>query len=104
MTTPRLPLTVTNSPWLRRVLITGVLVLFVAPVVASRLADWLWYRDVGFERVFLTMIAAQWAFGLAAGLVSFVVLYVSARIALRGVATKNLHIKDASQWAQEGPN
>jgi len=104
MTTPRLLTFPQRASTLRRVILGVVLFLFVAPVVASRLADWLWYKDVGFERVFITMIAAQWTLGLTAGIGAFVLLYVNARIALRGVATRNLHIKDASQWASEGPS
>jgi uncharacterized membrane protein (UPF0182 family) len=88
---------------LRRVIVGVALFLFLAPAVASRLADWLWYRDVGFERVFLTMLTAQWVLGIVAGVGAFVVLYVNARIALRGVPTRNLHIKDAQEWASEGP-
>ncbi|HEX7939343.1 MAG TPA: UPF0182 family protein [Gemmatimonadaceae bacterium] len=103
MTTPRLPLAQARGGTLRRVIIGVVLFLFIAPAVAGRLADWLWYKDVGFERVFLTMITAQWVMGLAAGIGAFVLLYANARIALRGVPTRNLHIKDASQWSSEGP-
>ncbi len=80
-----------------------LLLMLVLPAVATRFADWLWYRDIGFERVFLTKIVAQWALGLAAGIGSFVLLYTNARIALRGLPTKNLHIRDASTWAQQGP-
>ena len=104
MTTPRLPMSPQRTGTLRRVIIGVVLFLFIAPAVASRLADWLWYKDVGFERVFITMIAAQWTLGLAAGIGAFALLYFNARIALRGVASRNLHIKDASQWASEGPS
>ncbi|HMC56115.1 MAG TPA: UPF0182 family protein [Gemmatimonadaceae bacterium] len=89
--------------WLRW-FVGALLVVFVlVPAVATRYTDWLWYRDVGFERVFLTMIAAQWTLGLVAGVLGFVALYVNARIALRGMATRNLHIRDASEWAQAGP-
>jgi len=88
---------------LRAVVIAVALVLVLAPAVATRIADWLWYRDIGFERVFLTKIIAQWALGLAAGIGGFVILYVNGRIALRGVPRKNLHIRDASVWAQAGP-
>jgi uncharacterized membrane protein (UPF0182 family) len=88
----------------RRVLVVAILLLLVlVPALASRVADWLWYRDVGFERVFLTKIIAQWALGLAAGLGGFIVLYANARIASRGVSRKNLHIRNAPQWAEEGP-
>jgi uncharacterized membrane protein (UPF0182 family) len=82
-------------------LVVGVLIFL--PAIATRLADWLWYRDVGFERVFLTKIIAQWALGLAAGIGGFAILYLNARIALRGAPTKNLHIRDANVWAAEGP-
>jgi hypothetical protein len=67
----------------------GVLLFFLLsaalPFATRRITDWLWYRELGFERVFLTKIAAQWAIGLAAGAVAFAALYASARTALRGV-------------------
>ena len=99
----RLPPPRSPSPVLRAAIIAMVLLLLVVPAIATRVGDWLWYRDVGYERVFLTKIAAQWALGLIAGLASFLLLYVNARIALRGIARKNLHIRDASEWAASGP-
>ena len=64
-----------------------VMLLFaVLPFAAHRLADWLWYRDLGFERVFLTKIAAQWTLGLAGGLLAFGIVFANVRAALRGVA------------------
>ena len=100
---PRIPAGGGSRTTLRAAIIAVVLFLFLAPPIATRVADWLWYRDVGFERVFLTMLGAQWALGLAAGLIGFAVLYANARMALRGVPTRNLHIRDAAQWASEGP-
>ena len=87
----------------RVLLILAAIAFVVLPAILSRLADWLWYMDVGFERVFLTKIVAQWSLGLLAGLGGFVVLYVNARIALRGASRRNLHIRDASEWAAQGP-
>ena len=63
-----------------------VLVFILLPVATRRLADWLWYRDLGYERVFLTKVAAQWTLGLIAGLVAFAVLLGNVRVALRGIA------------------
>ena len=63
----------------------GFLFLILVPAAATRLSDWLWYREIGFERVFLTKIIAQWALGVPAVLVAFAILYVNARLALRGV-------------------
>ena len=65
------------------VLVAVAFVAIFAPVGAHRIADWLWYRELGFERVFLTKIAAQWALGLTVGVASFVALYLNARAALR---------------------
>ncbi|HET9455157.1 MAG TPA: UPF0182 family protein [Gemmatimonadaceae bacterium] len=89
---------------LRVVVIAIAVVLAIGPAIASRLADWLWYRDVGFERVFLTMIVAQWSLGLGAALVAFALMYLNARIALRGLPRRNLHIRNAQDWASEGPS
>src|SRR6266576_2848362 len=43
------------------------------------------FREIGFERVFLTKIATQWIIGPIAGLIAFAVLYGNARYALRGL-------------------
>ena len=99
----RLPPQRGSPNWLRITLIVVAVFIAVGLPVAARLADWLWYKQVGFERVFLTKVAAQWALGLAAGLCGFLLTYVNGRIALRGVARKNLHIRDAADWAASGP-
>ena len=74
-----------------RLVITGVVLLFVLflliPTIAMRLTDWLWYREIGFERVFLTKIVAQWTLGLIIGAIVFAFLYGNARLALRSPAT-----------------
>jgi len=78
-TSPRFP-----APRAVVLLIGSVLALLVfLPFLAGRLADWLWYREIGFERVFLTKVIAQWALGAPAAIVAFAVLYGNARIALR---------------------
>jgi uncharacterized membrane protein (UPF0182 family) len=73
----------------RRVVLVVVLVIalfLIIPAIAGRLADWLWYREIGFERVFLTKIVAQWLLGLPAGIIAFAVLYGSVRFAMGGPA------------------
>jgi hypothetical protein len=70
-----------------RLVITGIVLLFVffllIPTIAMRLSDWLWYREIGFERVFLTKIVAQWTLGLIIGAIVFAFLYGNARLALQ---------------------
>ena len=77
-----------DMPRPRRPLVIAILVVlalfFVLPTLTTRLADWLWFREIGFERVFLTKIAAQWAIGGAAWAIAFAVLYGNARYALQG--------------------
>ena len=66
--------------WL--LLAAGALLL-VTPTAALRLSDYFWYQEIGFERVFLLKIVAQWTLGLAAGLAGFLAIWLSARAALR---------------------
>ena len=67
-------------------LIVGVVLLLLAiPAAASRITDWLWFREIGFERVFLLKIGAQWAMGAVAFVLAFAALYGNARFALRGM-------------------
>ena len=75
-----------RSPRIFAAIAIVFLLLFVLlPSLTSRLADWLWFREIGFERVFLTKIATQWVIGPLAGLVAFAVLYGNARYAMRGL-------------------
>lgn len=66
-------------------MIAFVIVLLALPALTLRITDWLWFREIGFERVFLLQIIAQWTLVLVAGVASFVVLYANARVALRGL-------------------
>ena len=75
----------TSVPRSVLLIIAAVLVvLLFVPFAAGRIADWLWYREIGFERVFFTKVIAQWVLGLPTALLAFVVLYGNARFALRG--------------------
>ena len=47
-----------------------IMIMVIEPLV-TRLSDWLWFREIGFERVFLTKIAAQWALGFLAAVFAF---------------------------------
>jgi uncharacterized membrane protein (UPF0182 family) len=68
-------------------LLTAVVIFLILPAVAARLTDWLWYREIGFDRVFLTKIIAQWLLGGLATVVAFAVFYGNVRLALRGQTT-----------------
>jgi uncharacterized membrane protein (UPF0182 family) len=72
----------------RRWLILGVLALvlmFVVPSVAQYYTDWLWFREVGYERVFLRTLNAQGAVFLATFGAVFTFLLINLRIARRAL-------------------
>ncbi len=78
-----------------------VLVFLLAPLSARRLTDWMWFREVGFERVFLLKIGVQWGLAIAAGSLSFALLYLSARVALRGADIVRVPVKDRARSPDE---
>jgi uncharacterized membrane protein (UPF0182 family) len=71
--------------------LVGAFIVFVIllPALVRRLSDWLWYREIGFERVFFTKIVAQWTLGVASALLAFAILYGTARWAIRGLDADN---------------
>jgi uncharacterized membrane protein (UPF0182 family) len=81
----------------RLTLAVGILLfvlVVVLPSITSRIVDWLWFREIGFERVFLTKIAAQWIIGLLSGVIAFAVLYGNARYALRGLVVGDARVRE----------
>ena len=85
-------------PRLLLILAAVLLVVLVTRTAAARLTDWLWFREVGFERVFLLQLVAQWTLGLLAGVGGFAILYGNARIALRGIEM----VRESVQVLAEG--
>src|SRR5436190_822929 len=81
-----------------RFAIGAAIVLFVLVIVlpglTGRLADWLWFTEIGYERVFFTKIAAQWSIGLVSGAIAFAVLYGNARYALRGLVVGEARVRE----------
>jgi uncharacterized protein len=69
----------------RFALISGALLLLVFfPAVITFHADILWFREVGFTRVYTTEIFARIALFLVVGVLAFAALYGNARFAQRG--------------------
>ena len=72
----------------RRWLILGFLALvliFVVPSVAQYYTDWLWFRELGYERVFLRTLNAQGGVFLATFAAVFGFLFINLRIARRAL-------------------
>ena len=94
---PKLPSRPNPLVWIGLLLAAFLLVRGVA----VRITDWLWFREVGFERVFLLKLAAEWSMGALAGLVGFAVLYGNARVALRGIELVREDVRVLAQGGLE---
>ncbi len=73
----------------KRTLMIGIILLVVlgAPIAASLLTDWWWFKSLGFEAVFLARLGAQAAL-FAAGAVLFTLMFAGNAILTRSLAIR----------------
>jgi uncharacterized membrane protein (UPF0182 family) len=64
-------------------LIVGVVALTGIPSFAEFYTDWLWYRELGYEQVFLKSLSARATTGMTIGVTVFVILWLNLRLSLR---------------------
>ncbi|MEO8561688.1 MAG: UPF0182 family protein [bacterium] len=80
-----------------RMVVIGAIALFLLfvflPAVTTPIADWLWFHEIGFERVFATRFVAEWTIGLLSWAIAFSVLYGNARHALRGLTEGDVPVQ-----------
>jgi uncharacterized membrane protein (UPF0182 family) len=84
-------LRLSGIPLLLLLLLLGTAV----PAFAEFYTDWLWYREVGFEQVFLRALTARAATGLVTGLAVFGVLWLNLHLALRTLRSREFTISTA---------
>src|SRR5258706_11041456 len=76
------------DPRVRRIVLGMVAAAFVAlvgiPWLASFATDWLWFREIHFESVFLISLAARALLFVLPGAFAFAFLYANLRWAHRG--------------------
>jgi uncharacterized membrane protein (UPF0182 family) len=73
-------------------LLAAILVLMGIPSLAEFYTDWLWYRELGYEQVFLKSLSAQATTGMAVGGFVFIVLWANLRFALRSLRRREFAI------------
>ena len=49
------------------ILITIFVLLFVVPSLVGLLTDWLWFKEVGFENIFTTILSTKLLLGVGVG-------------------------------------
>jgi uncharacterized membrane protein (UPF0182 family) len=69
-------------------LLAVVLLLFIVPSSVDYYTDWLWFRELGYEGIFLRTLNAQFVVFAATFVASFLFLFVNLRIA-RGSITRS---------------
>ena len=70
------------------VLIVIIVAALAFPALVGLLADWYWFRAVGFQTVFTTALLTKLALGLGTGVFAFLFVYANLRFAQRGVVPK----------------
>jgi uncharacterized membrane protein (UPF0182 family) len=75
----------TRLPRILLVPVGILLLLIVFPALTSFIANWIWFRDLGFESVFVKRLSTSFVLGVGVGLFSLAFLRANLRIALRGV-------------------
>ncbi len=83
-------------------LLGALLVLLLAlPQSLSFYVEWLWFRDLGFEKIFTTRLNAQLVSALAGGLAAFLISYVNLWIVVAATRGRSvilpLHIQGMPQ-------
>ena len=61
--------------------------VLVAPWLASSATDWLWFREIHFESVFVTSLVAHTVLFVVAALVAYGFLYANLSVARRSIAS-----------------
>jgi uncharacterized membrane protein (UPF0182 family) len=71
------------------------LVVFVVPWLVILYTDWLWFREVGYEQIFLRILSARAMLGSGVFLLALAVLYLNLRLAQRGLKRRELTLYTA---------
>src|SRR4030095_14499539 len=84
---------VSGSTWLILAVPT-VALLSTAGQIVSFYTDWLWFREVQFTSVFVTILRTQILLGLVTGVAFFVILYGNVALAWRLAPREKLVVAD----------
>ncbi|PIS35742.1 MAG: hypothetical protein COT36_00745 [Parcubacteria group bacterium CG08_land_8_20_14_0_20_38_56] len=69
---------------IRFIIYAGIfLLIFIGPLSIHLIADWLWFLQLGFEKIFITIFSVKILLGAAAGFLIFSLIYINFRIANR---------------------
>jgi uncharacterized membrane protein (UPF0182 family) len=61
----------------------AILLFVLLPGMTSFYSDWLWFKEVGYENVFLTVLRMKFILGLIGGLLAALFLWLNFKLAMR---------------------
>lgn len=86
---------------LPRMIVPGLIAFFLAliflPQLISLYVDWLWFKDVNFEKIFTVRINAQAITALAGGLAGFVISYLNIWFSMRATKGRSITLNFGNQ-------
>jgi uncharacterized membrane protein (UPF0182 family) len=71
-----------GRPWLV-LLALAALLLFLWPGMAGFYAEWFWFKEVGYEKVFLSVLQTKLALGVVVALIAAFIIWLNLKLALR---------------------
>jgi len=81
---------------------TGLLLLISLPQTLSFYIDWLWFQDLGVEKIFTTKLNAQFLSALVGGFAAFLIAYINLWVAIRVTKGRTiivpLHVQGMPQF------
>jgi uncharacterized membrane protein (UPF0182 family) len=87
-----------RRPSLPGLLFLGVALLFLIPSSVTYYTDWLWFRELGYEHVFVRTLNAQLMVFVAAFAIAFLFLFFNLRIARRGINRSHVVVGRGPDW------
>ncbi len=72
----------------KTILLISALILILLPVISVFATDWMWFKNLGYESIFLTSLKGKILTFFAAGLFFFLFLFLNLKLALKATKGK----------------
>ena len=84
-------------PWVMKIFLLVLVLVAAMPPLVVFYTDWLWYRELGYQQIFMTSLLARAGIVVATGLTVALFLMANFGVALRGLRIPLLMVKGPGQ-------